>query len=103
MVKHIDEKGLEEIENSQGVILVDFYATWCPPCKKLAPVLDELASSRKYNIVSINVDENINAATKYSVDTIPTLIVFKDGKPVKSSVGFIPKEKVMEMLDEYMI
>lgn len=102
MVKHIDEKGLEEIENMKGVVLVDFYATWCPPCKKLAPVLDELASSRKYNIASINVDENTNVAVKYGVNTIPTLIVFKDGNPVRTSVGFIDKEKVMEMMDEYI-
>ena len=102
MINHIDEKGLNEIENSKEVILVDFYATWCPPCQKLLPVLEEISNTRKYKISSINVDENTACASKYDVTSVPTLLVFKEGKVVDRKVGFMDKNKIIEMLDEYI-
>lgn len=77
-----------------GVQLVDFWATWCGPCKMIAPVLEELAADYegKADILKLDVDENPSTAAKYEVMSIPTLIVFKDGQPVDKVVGFQPKK-----------
>lgn len=75
---------------SKGTVLVDFFATWCGPCKMLAPVLEELAEEykEKITILKIDVDEFSPIASKFSVFSIPTLILFKDGEIVKKAVGF---------------
>ncbi|GBY49233.1 TPA: thioredoxin [Staphylococcus aureus] len=85
-----------------GVQLVDFWATWCGPCKMIAPVLEELAADYegKADILKLDVDENPSTAAKYEVMSIPTLIVFKDGQPVDKVVGFQPKENLAEVLDK---
>ncbi|EZH91183.1 TPA: thioredoxin [Staphylococcus aureus] len=87
-----------------GVQLVDFWATWCGPCKMIAPVLEELAADYegKADILKLDVDENPSTAAKYEVMSIPTLIVFKDGQPVDKVVGFQPKENLAEVLDEHL-
>ncbi|HHC8875096.1 TPA: thioredoxin [Staphylococcus aureus] len=87
-----------------GVQLVDFWATWCGPCKMIAPVLEELAADYegKADILKLDVDENLSTAAKYEVMSIPTLIVFKDGQPVDKVVGFQPKENLAEVLDKHL-
>ncbi|HCG2509959.1 TPA: thioredoxin [Staphylococcus aureus] len=87
-----------------GVQLVDFWATWCGPCKMIAPVLEELAANYegKADILKLDVDENPSTAAKYEVMSIPTLIVFKDGQPVDKVVGFQPKENLAEVLDKHL-
>ncbi|HDG3952811.1 TPA: thioredoxin [Staphylococcus aureus] len=87
-----------------GVQLVDFWATWCGPCKMIAPVLEELAADYegKADILKLDVDENPSTAAKYEVMSIPTLIVFKDGQPVDKVVGFQPKENLDEVLDKHL-
>ncbi|EOD7558363.1 TPA: thioredoxin [Staphylococcus aureus] len=87
-----------------GVQLVDFWATWCGPCKMIAPVLEELAADYegKADILKLDVDENPPTAAKYEVMSIPTLIVFKDGQPVDKVVGFQPKENLAEVLDKHL-
>ncbi|HDG1037434.1 TPA: thioredoxin [Staphylococcus aureus] len=87
-----------------GVQLVDFWATWCGPCKMIAPVLEELAADyeSKADILKLDVDENPSTAAKYEVMSIPTLIVFKDGQPVDKVVGFQPKENLAEVLDKHL-
>ncbi|NDQ37269.1 thioredoxin [Staphylococcus aureus] len=87
-----------------GVQLVDFWATWCGPCKMIAPVLEELAADYegKADILKLDVDENPSTAAKYEVMSIPTLIVFKDGQPVDQVVGFQPKENLAEVLDKHL-
>ncbi|MFV8116943.1 thioredoxin [Staphylococcus aureus] len=87
-----------------GVQLVDFWATWCGPCKMIAPVLEELAADYegKADILKLDVDENPSTAAKYEVTNIPTLIVFKDGQPVDKVVGFQPKENLAEVLDKHL-
>ncbi|HDM4115196.1 TPA: thioredoxin [Staphylococcus aureus] len=87
-----------------GVQLVDFWATWCGPCKMIAPVLEELAADYegKADILKLDVDENPSTAAKYEVMSIPTLIVFKDGQPVDKVVGFQPKEILAEVLDKHL-
>ncbi|HAR4465319.1 TPA: thioredoxin [Staphylococcus aureus] len=87
-----------------GVQLVDFWATWCGPCKMIAPVLEELAADYegKADILKLDVDENPSTAAKYEVMSIPTLIVFKDGQPVDKVVGFQPKENLAEVLYKHL-
>ncbi|HDC9053879.1 thioredoxin [Staphylococcus aureus] len=87
-----------------GVQLVDFWATWCGPCKMIVPVLEELAADYegKADILKLDVDENPSTAAKYEVMSIPTLIVFKDGQPVDKVVGFQPKENLAEVLDKHL-
>ena len=93
-----------EAETNEGLVLVDFWATWCGPCKMIAPVLEELAADYegKADILKLDVDENPSTAAKYEVMSIPTLIVFKDGQPVDKVVGFQPKENLAEVLDKHL-
>lgn len=94
-------KTLNNLNEIKGVALIDFNATWCGPCKMLGPVLEELAEETdKYNVVSIDVDDNQELAQKYDVYSIPCLVVIKDGQEVKRSVGFIPKEEVEELMGD---
>mgnify|MGYP002523922971 CR=1 FL=1 len=83
----------------EGTVLVDFNANWCGPCKMLKPVLESVASEGK-KIVSINVDDARDLAIKYGVMSIPCLVVFKDGKEVKRSVGLIGKSEIIDLMED---
>lgn len=92
---HVDDNNFNEnIKN--GTVLVDFYADWCGPCRMLSPILEEL--SNDFNIVKVNVDEAPITAQKYGVMSIPTLIVFKDGKEVNKKIGLCSKDELKEMI-----
>ena len=86
----------EELINKE-LVIVDFYAEWCGPCKMQARVLDELID---YNIVRINVDEEAELAKKYGIMSIPTLIKFKNGEEVDKNIGFLPKEELIEWINK---
>ncbi len=88
-----DETFNEEVLKSSTPILVDFWAIWCGPCRMVAPVVDEIAREQtgKLRVMKLDVDENQNTAMAYEVMSIPTLILFKDGKPIERIVGFRPK------------
>lgn len=90
----------EEVINSQIPVLVDFWAEWCGPCKMLSPIIDEIAKDYegKLKVGKVNVDEQQELAAKFSIMSIPTLKVFKDGKEVNTSVGYMPKEALLSML-----
>ena len=100
MIKVLNEQSFtSEILNSTGVALVDFYADWCGPCKMVAPIVAEIADECADVVVGkINVDDNLKIAHEYKVVSIPTLIVFKDGKEAARMVGFRSKQEILEQL-----
>ena len=90
----------KEIINHKGYALVDFWATWCPPCRMMAPVLEsaEQQLGDKINFVKVDVDEQQQLAAEFDIMSIPTLVVFKDGKPVKRMSGYRPLDTFVEEL-----
>lgn len=90
----------QEVVNSDVPVLVDIWASWCGPCKMLSPIVDEVAKTADgFKVGKINADEEGELAEKFGVTSIPTLLVFKDGKVANQSVGFIPKDKVLALLN----
>ena len=99
-VLHIGKAEFDEkIRNSEKPVLVDFYATWCGPCKMIAPILEEIAEEHpEYVIAKVNVDEEEELAAEFGIMSIPTVIVFKNGEPVKTSMGAKPKADIEKLL-----
>ncbi|NMB83998.1 thioredoxin [Candidatus Roizmanbacteria bacterium] len=93
-VAHISQNDFQkEVVDHKGIVFVDFYAEWCGPCKMTGPIIDELATEMQtIKFVKVNVDENSDLASQYSIFSIPTVIIFKDGKPVNQFVGAMGKE-----------
>ena len=91
----------EEINNTEKLVLVDFYATWCGPCKMLAPVVSEIAQEykEKLEVYKVNIDENQELALKYDIMSIPTLMFFKNGEVVNTSVGFRSKSELKDTIN----
>lgn len=87
-----------EVLKSDIPVVVDFWATWCGPCKMLAPVIEELAAEGNVKVGKINVDEEGELAVKFNVMSIPTVMLFKGGQPVKTTVGYMTKEQLKETL-----
>jgi thioredoxin 1 len=94
----------EEIGAATEAVIVDFWAEWCGPCKMLTPILEEIAVEHegKVRVVKLNVDDNPDAARRYDVMSIPTLIVFQDGTPVKRMVGAKGKGQLLQELAEFI-
>lgn len=90
----------KEVLESKQPVLVDFWATWCGPCQMVSPVVDEIADERTdIRVGKVNVDEQRELAAKFKVMSIPTLLVFKDGKVANHAVGAMPKESILELLN----
>ncbi len=97
------ENFTQEIENAAGLVLLDFYAVWCGPCKMLAPVLDELAEDiPSLKIVKSDVDNAPDLAGKFGIQSIPTVLLFKDGKQVDGFIGYRGKEEIAAMIEKYL-
>lgn len=103
-VKHVEEKEFrDEILKNGKLVLVDFFATWCGPCRMLAPELEKVAEAVKEfaEVVKIDVDESRNLAKEYGVMSIPTLVVMKDGEEVDRVVGFRQSKDLVQLLEDY--
>lgn len=100
MLKHANESNFQEM-TGKGLVLVDFFATWCGPCRMLGPVLEDMANDRdSIDIVKVDIDESMNLARQFGIMSVPTLILFKDGKVVAQTGGFQPKESLQQFIDE---
>jgi thioredoxin 1 len=99
-----DDSFADEVLGSDKPVLVDFWATWCGPCRLVAPVLDEIASEHpgKITIAKLDVDQNPSTSRDYKIMSIPTLLLFSKGEVVKQIVGAKPKDKLLEDLADYL-
>ena len=99
---HLTEQTFDEaLVANQGVMMVDFWAEWCGPCRAIAPVLDELTrtSGGKVTLAKVNVDENPGLAARYGIRSIPTILFVKNGKVVDQVIGAVPKAQIQKKLD----
>ena len=92
----------QEVVEHSGITIVDFWATWCGPCKMLAPLLDEIAAERagRVKVAKVNVDEEQRVVMRFNVRSAPTLLIFKNGKPVAQIIGAVAKHRIEAALDQ---
>ena len=97
---HITAENYEaQVQNAEGKVLLDFWATWCGPCRMIAPILEEIAAEDESIVIGkVNVDEEMALAAKFGIVSIPTLIVMENGKPVNTAVGYRPKADILALL-----
>jgi thioredoxin 1 len=98
----ITDNSFNEAVSTNDLVLIDFWAEWCGPCKKLSPILDEISIERGLLVGKLNVDENPEKMQEYSVHSIPTMVLFKSGQPVKTIVGAKPKHLLLKELSEWI-
>ncbi len=102
---HVTDDSFEQdVIQSDLPVVVDFWAEWCQPCKRMAPILDDIAAEYdgQLTVAKLDVDQNPNVAIQYSVMSIPTLLIFKDGQPVERIVGYMPKERYLEKIEPHI-
>ena len=99
-IMHVDSKNFEQTINSKEIVLVDFYATWCGPCKMLAPILEQVCEEVAENtlIAKLDIDNALDIAKEFGVMSVPTMIIFKNGKEVERLIGLRQKTQILEVL-----
>lgn len=105
MVREINDNNFENIViNSENLSIVDFWAPWCGPCRKMSAVIDEVANEfeEKVNVCKINTDENLKSAKEYSISGLPSILIFKDGKPIERLVGLMPKDTLSNNIKKHL-
>ncbi len=98
----VTDESFSRVLDSHNLVLIDFWAPWCGPCLKVSPILDEISKERGLWVGKLNVDENPIKSAEYSVTSIPHMVLFKSGKPVKTINGAKPKHIMLEELSEWI-
>lgn len=98
----VTDESFKSVLDAHALVLIDFWAPWCGPCKKVSPILDEISEERGLWVGKLNVDENPVKSDEFDVQTIPTMILFKSGVPVKKITGAKPKHVLLEELSEWI-
>jgi len=98
----VTDQNFAQVIESNSLVLVDFWAEWCGPCKKVSPILDEISNETGLLVGKLNVDENPVKMEEYSVHSIPTMVLFSSGQPVKTIVGAKPKHMLLKELSEWI-
>lgn len=98
----ITDDTFDQVLSENRIVLIDFWAPWCGPCKKMNPILEEVSSETGLLIGKLNVDENSVKSAEFSVQTIPTMVLFVDGVVVKTLIGAMPKHKILKEISEWI-
>ena len=98
----VTDESFDNMLKSHDLVLIDFWAPWCGPCLKVSPILDEISQERGLWVGKLNVDENPIKSEEYSIHSIPTMVLFKSGKPVKTITGAKPKHVVLKEISEWI-
>ena len=101
MLKHINNRDEFKESIKEGTVLVDFFATWCGPCKMLSPVLEEVSKESNIDIIKVDVDEFGDLARRYGIMNIPTLLLYRDGDLVNKKLGYLPVSALKEFLHQF--
>lgn len=97
---HVNDTNFAELKNDKNLVLIDFFATWCGPCRMIAPLLEEIAAEHpEYTVAKIDVDDAPATCAAFGIESIPTLIVLRDGKAVRRAVGAMPKAEILALLE----
>jgi thioredoxin 1 len=97
----VTDESFDEVIASNGLVLIDFWAEWCGPCKRVSPILDEISKEHGILVGKLNIDENPLKPVEYSVSSIPTMVLFEDGVVIKTIIGAKPKHKMLEELSPW--
>lgn len=98
----VTDSSFDEVISTNSLVLMDFWAEWCGPCRMLGPILEEISNETGLLIGKLNIDENQEKTLQYSVQSIPTMVLFKDGNPVHTLVGAMPKHRLLKELAEWI-
>lgn len=99
MIKYLENNDFDEAVKD-GIVLVDFYADWCGPCKMLGAVLEQVAQEKKISILKVNVDQREDLATRFRIMSIPYVVLYENGKEKKHNIGFMSKEDLITFIEE---
>lgn len=97
-IEHISESKYNVLVKQNETVIVDFYADWCAPCKKLAPIIEKVALEKKFNVLKINIDKNPELAQKLNIEGLPTLFYYKNGNLIWNHLGFLTEEELIKKI-----